>query len=161
MPQVYDELRRLAGHRVNQQGPQQTISGTALVHEVYLRLSKEGEGPRWVNRKQFFSAAAEAMRRILIDRIRAKRRIKRGGAMQQVTLDEAQFEFPGEEAELLQIDEALESFEEVDAECANLVKLRFFVGLTLEEIAESMNISVRTVSRQLAYARGWLAQEIT
>lgn len=158
LPRVYDELRRLAAYRINQHTPGQTISGTALVHEAYLRLSKEGDGPRWANQSQFFSAAAEAMRRIMIDRIRSKNRTKRGGDYERINLDQAEISFPNAEGKLFEIDEALDELTEVDPDSAELVKLRFFAGLTLEEIATLRQVSSRTVTRQWAYARAWLAQ---
>ncbi len=146
---------------MSREGAGQTISGTALLHEAYLRLSKESDGPCWANKNQFFSAAAEAMRRILIERVRAKRRIKRGGEFQRVEFEEANIAAPHEDDRLLQIDEALEAFEKVNAEGANLVKLRFFAGFTLQEIAEATGVTVRTVTRRWAYARAWLAEHIS
>jgi len=162
MPQVYDALRTLAAYRLKQQMPGQTLSGTELVHEVYLRLSKEGDGPKWVNRAQFFSAAAEAMRRILIDRIRAKHRIKRGSGQKPLTLDAAEsVVMPTDDEQLLAISEGLDELERVDPRSADLVKLRFFAGLTLEQIAEISEVSVRTVTRQWAYARAWLSEHLS
>lgn len=158
MPQVYEALRRLAVRRMSQHRPGQSISGTELVHEVYLRLSKEGGDPKWANRRQFFGAAAEAMRRILIDRIRSKQRIKRGGGQQRVDLDHVDLAAPAEDQKLFEINEALDELVLSDPESADLVKLRFFAGMTLEEIADAFGVSVRTVSRQWAYARAWLAE---
>ncbi len=160
MPQVYDALRQLAFHRLQQQQPGQSISGTELVHEVYLRLNKEGDAPKWVNRKQFFSAAAEAMRRILLDRIRAKQRVKRGGGYKRVALDGVDIALPAEDQKLIEISEALDDLARSDPESADLVKLRFFAGMTLEQIAEAMEVSVRTVTRQWAYVRAWLADRL-
>ncbi len=163
LPQVYDELRRLARNRMTQQTPGQTISGTALVHEAYMRLSQEGDGPRWANCNQFFVAAAEAMRRILIDRIRYKQRIKRGGNHQRIDWEQAEAAIaaPTDEDQLIAIDEAVDKLAKVDPDSAELVKLRFFVGLTLDEIAELRGVSTRTVTRQWAYARAWLTQRLT
>ncbi len=161
MPQVYNELRRLATYRMKNENPGQTISGTALVHEAYLRLSKEEDGPRWASRKQFFSAAAEAMRRILIERVRAKQRIKRGGEFERVELPEAEIAAPASSTRLLEIDAALDDLAQEDLECADLVKLRFFADFTLEEIAESTGVSLSTVNRQWAYARAWLADRLS
>lgn len=161
IPQVYQELRRLAMHRIRQQAPGQTITGTALVHEAYLRLNSEGEGPRWASRSQFFGAAAEAMRRILIDRIRSKKRLKRGGDRQRVDSDTIQVEAPTDDEELVRIDAALDELAGVDGESAELVKLRFFVGMTLEEIADFRQVSVRTITRQWAYARAWLTKRLS
>ncbi len=160
LPQVYDELRRLAKYRMSQQAPGQTISGTALLHEAYLRLKKEGEGPRWANRKQFFSAAGEAMRRILLDRIRSKTALKRGKEVERAELEQAEIAMPAADDELLRIDDALEILGREDPESADLVKMRFFVGFTLEEIAEAYDVSVRTVTRQWAFARSWLAEHL-
>lgn len=158
MPEVYDALRQLALHRMKQQRPGQTISGTELVHEVYLRLQKEGGGPKWANRSQFFSAAAEAMQRILIDRIRAKERVKRGGGRQRLDVDHLELVMPTEDQKLVEISEALDELAKSDPQSADLVKLRFFAGMTLEQIAEVAGVSVRTVTRRWTYARAWLAE---
>lgn len=160
MPQVYDALRQLAVHRLQQQQPGQSISGTELVHEVYLRLSKEGGSPKWANRKQFFSAAAEAMRRILIDRIRAKQRLKRGGEYRRVDINSIDIAMPDEDQKLMEISEALDDLSRSDPDSADLVKFRFFAGMTLEQVAEVSEVSVRTVTRQWAYARAWLADRL-
>ncbi len=160
MPEVYDALRQLALHRMKQQRPGQTISGTELVHEVYLRLQKEGAGPKWANRSQFFSAAAEAMRRILIDRIRAKERIKRGGGRQRQDVDQVALAMPTNDQKLVEINEALDELARADPQSADLVKLRFFAGMTLEQIAEVTGVSVRTVTRRLTYARAWLTEHL-
>ncbi len=160
MPHVYQALRELALHRLRQHGPNQSLSGTELVHEVYLRLSNEGNGPKWVNRKQFFSAAAEAMRRILLDRIRAKQRLKRGGGRGRVDLEHVDIVVEDEDETLMQINEALDRLAESDPESADLVKLRFFAGMTLEQIAEATGVSVRTVTRQWAFARAWLTDHL-
>lgn len=161
MPQVYEALKRLATHRLKQHGPGQSVSGTALVHEAYIRLSKESDGPRWVNRSQFFSAAAEAMRRILIDRIRAKGRIKRGGEYRRVTIDEIEDIGLVEDERLMEINEALDELAKVHPDRADLVKMRFFVGLTLEEVAEALGVSLSTVTRQWAYVRAWLTDYLS
>lgn len=160
MPQVYDELRQLAAYRMQRETPGQTITGTALLHEVYLRLSKETASARWASRKQFFSAASEAMRRILIDRIRAKRRVKRGGEFERVEVDETEIASAAPDDRLLAINEALDELAKSDPDSADLVKLRYFVGFSLEEIAEALDVSVSTVSRQWAYARTWLADHL-
>ncbi|MEM9419583.1 MAG: ECF-type sigma factor [Planctomycetota bacterium] len=158
MPEVYSALRQLALHRIKQQRPGQTISGTELVHEVYLRLQKEGSGPKWANQHQFFSAAAEAMRRILIDRIRSKERVKRGGGRQRLDLDHVDLAMPAEDQKLVEISEALDELAKSDPQSADLVKQRFFAGMTLEQIAEVSGVSVRTVTRRWTYARAWLAE---
>jgi RNA polymerase sigma factor (TIGR02999 family) len=160
LPLVYDELKRLAAHRMAQESPGQTLQATALVHEAYLRLTHTGEDPRWKNKAHFFGAAAEAMRRILIDRARKRNRFKRGGEMKRTIFDQSQIEAPAGDAELLAIDEALGRFAKVDSAGAELVKLRYFVGLTLQEIAEATGVSLRTVKRQWTYARVWLKKEL-
>ncbi len=161
MPRVYDELRKLASRKMSRENPGQTITGTALLHEAYLRLSKEGDEPRWANEKQFFSAAAEAMRRILIDRVRGKLSLKRGSEYEHTELDEAQIQAPASDGMLISIDEALDVFASHDPDGAELVKLRFFAGLTLEEIAESTGVAIRTVSRRWRYARAWLEKYLS
>lgn len=161
MPRVYDELRKLASYKISQQIPGQTLSGTALLHEAYLRISKEEGGAKWASERQFFSAAAEAMRRILIDRIRAKRRVKRGGELKRVDLEEEAIESPASDSRLLEINEALDEFEKVDPENAELVKLRYFAGMTLEEIAQSTGVPVRTLTRRWTYARSWLSRQLS
>ncbi len=161
MPQVYNELRRLATYRMKQENAGQTISGTVLVHEAYLRLSKEGSGAHWVNRQQFFSAAAEAMRRILIERVRAKRRVKRGGEYERVHMEEGEIAAPASSNRLLEVDAALDELAEVNPESADLVKLRLFAEFTLEEAAESTGVSLSTVKRRWAYARSWLAEHLS
>jgi len=156
IPQVYDKLRKLAGYRMQNERPGQTLSGTALVHEAFIRLNNEGEGDQWANQSHFFSAAAEAMRRILIDRVRAKSRIKRGNDPERVDGIEDMIQSPVREDKLLAIDGALDALQQADPESADLVKMRFFVGMSLEEIAESTDVSIRTVSRQWSYAKAWL-----
>ena len=158
IPEVYSELRRLAAARLAGLPSAATISGTVLVHEAFLKLNKEGDAPKWANRKQFFSAAAEAMRRILIDHLRAKGRLKRGGGHQRVEETISAFSAPAEDDQLLAINEALDELAREDPDSADLVKLRFFAGFTLEEIAESMGVSSRTVTRQWRYVRAWLAE---
>ena len=160
LPLVYEELRRLATHRMAQEAPGQTLQATALVHEAYLRLAKPGDAPRWQNRRHFFGAAAEAMRRILIEHARARNRIKRGGEMKRTVFDQSQIEAPAVDGELLKVNEALERFAKVDPEGAELVKLRYFVGLTLQEMADATGVSLRTVKRQWAYARVWLKKDL-
>lgn len=161
MPEVYNALRELAEFRLTRQMPGQTITRTELVHEVYLRLSKEGEDPKWTNRNQFYCAAAEAMRRVLIDRIRSKHRLKRGGGASRASLDALNTEVPVEDQKLTEMDEALTELEAVDPAIANMVKMRFFAGMTQEQIAEATGVSTRTVIRQWAYAKGWLAQYLS
>ncbi|MEM7143496.1 MAG: ECF-type sigma factor [Verrucomicrobiota bacterium] len=160
MPQVYEELRRLAAYKMRHENPGQTISGTALLHEAYIKLSKESDGPKWANRKQFFSAAAEAMRRILIDRVRAKQAVKRGSDYQRAEVDESNIAAPAPDDQLMAVNDALEALDRADPDSADLVKLRYFAGLTLEEIAETMGSSVSTLTRQWAYARSWLEDRL-
>ena len=157
LPVVYDELRRLAAARLKSAQPGQSISGTVLVHEAYLRLHGDGV-PNWANEKHFFSVAAEAMRCILIDHLRAKGRIKRGGDQERVDETLSSFAAPAEDDQLLAINDALDELAREDPEAADLVKMRFFVGFTLEEIAESTGVTVRTVSRQWKYVRAWLTK---
>src|SRR5262249_15829772 len=156
LPLVYQELRVLAAQKLAHERPGQTLQATALVHEAYLRLVDGTRGHRWDSRRHFFSAGAEAMRRILIDRARDKRRLKRGGAWRRLRLD--QIDLPVEEApdDLLALDEALEKLGREDPACAELVKLRFFAGLTLEEAARTLGIARRTADRSWAFARSWL-----
>ena len=161
IPQVYDELRKLAGYRMSNERSGQTLSGTALVHEAFLRLKKEGSAPKWSSQSQFFSAAAEAMRRILIDRMRAKNRVKRGGDQERVEGMDDLIQSPVREDKLLAIDGALDALAQEDPKSADLVKMRFFVGMSLEEIAESTDVSIRTVSRQWSYAKAWLSDYLS
>ncbi|MGI9240151.1 MAG: ECF-type sigma factor, partial [Verrucomicrobiales bacterium] len=161
IPRVYEELKRLATYKISNDAPNQTLSGTALLHEAYLRLQKEGDGPKWASEKQFFSAAAEAMRRILIDRIRAKRRIKRGGDQIRTEFIEDSLESPHPDDQLMQINEALDELQKHDPAAADLVKLRFFAGLTTTEIADATGVSERTVSRQWAFAKAWLGRKLS
>jgi RNA polymerase sigma factor (TIGR02999 family) len=165
LPLVYDELRKLAAARLAQEKPGQTLEATALVHEAYLRLVGERRGvsptcsdapPHWDTRGHFFAAAAEAMRRILINRARDKQRLKRGGQWKRLDLDQIAVADSLPDDELLAVDEALEQLAAEDQACANLVKLRFFAGLTLDEAAASLGIARRTADRYWAYARAWL-----
>lgn len=159
LPLVYDELRRLAAARLAQEAPGQTLQPTALVNEAYLRLVGAGDS-RWETRGHFFSAAAEAMRRILIDRARSKRRQKRGGGAVRLELKELDLAAPPPDEELLALDEALSRLEREDPAKAELVKLRFFAGLTVEQAAQALGISRATADRHWAFARAWLYHEI-
>jgi RNA polymerase sigma factor (TIGR02999 family) len=156
LPLVYDELRRLAVERLAQERPGQTLQATALVHEAYLRLVGGEKTPDWHGRRHFFAAAAEAMRRILINRARDKGRQKRGGRLQRVDLDRLVVADEATDEELVAIDDALKELTHRNGPCAELVKLRFFTGLTLDEAAASMGISRRTANRYWAFARAWL-----
>jgi RNA polymerase sigma factor (TIGR02999 family) len=159
LPLVYQELRALAARRMARQRPGQTLSATALVHEAYLRIVGDDERQsrqQWENRGHFFAAAAEAMRRILIDNVRRKQRPKHGGDRERIDLDEEPLLSPAKSDQLLELDEALNRFAAEDSDKAELVKLRYFAGLTLEECAFARGISVSTAKRQWAYARAWL-----
>jgi RNA polymerase sigma factor (TIGR02999 family) len=160
LPLVYRELRQLASQRLAQEKPGQTLQATALVHEAYLRLVGEQDTQRWDGRGHFFAAAAEAMRRILVNRARDKQRLKRGGGQQRIDLDLAEIAVDTPNDEVLALDEALDKLSKEDADCAELVKLRFFAGLTQEESAQALNISRRTADRHWAYARAWLFHEL-
>jgi RNA polymerase sigma factor (TIGR02999 family) len=158
LPKLYDELRQLAASKLANESPGQTLQPTALVHEAWLRLG--GEGQNWQNRAHFFAAAAEAMRRILIENARRKRAIRHGGGQQRLDIHEMDIPGAVEDDELLEVHEALDQFAAQDGRKAELVKLRFFVGLTIEETAEVMGISVPTAKRWWNYGRAWLRAEI-
>ena len=157
LPLIYDELRKLAAARLAQEKPGQTLQATALVHDAYIRLVDVDQAQHWDSRGHFFAAAAEAMRRILLNRARDRNRLKRGDGAQRIDLNqiEAAMDTPGED--LLAVDDAIEALAVEDSDCAKLVKLRFFGGLTMREAAESLGIPRRTADRQWAYARAWLA----
>lgn len=159
LPDVYDELRRLA-RGIMATERTQTLSATALVHEAWLRVSRE-ETPPWQNRRHFFGAAAQAMRRILLNRIRDKRRLKRGGGAEHVSSDHLDIEAPGTDDELLAVDEALDRLAVEDPLAAEVVSLRFFTGLKWAEIAEITGLSERDLNRLWAFARAWLRTEIS
>lgn len=159
LPLVYNELRRLAAARMANDAAGYTLQPTALVHEAWLRLVGS-ENQRWDGRAHFFAAAAEAMRGILIDRARRKRAARHGGGQSRVNVDELEIAAPAQDDELLAVSEALDRFAARDRQKAELVKLRYFVGLTLEEAAEVLGIAVPTASRWWSYARAWLCQEI-
>jgi RNA polymerase sigma factor (TIGR02999 family) len=161
LPLVYEELRLLAAQKMAKESPGQTLQATALVHEAYLRLVG-AEEPGWDNRGHFFAAAAEAMRRILIDNARRKKTRRYGGNLNRAALSES---LPGEQGvispdELLSLNDALEKLEAIDKTKADLVKLRFFAGLTSEQAARALGISVATAERYWAYARSWLRLEV-
>jgi RNA polymerase sigma factor (TIGR02999 family) len=157
LPLVYEELRRLAAARMAQQPPGQTLQATALVHEAWLRLGGD-QMPRWESRRHFFAAAAQAMRHILIERARRKLRARHGGQWQRVELDAVDIPMPNDndDERLLEIDSALDKLAAVEPEKAEVVKLRFFVGLDEKETAELLHISSRTVERYWRYAKAWL-----
>ena len=159
LPLVYAELRRLAAHKMARENPGQTLQPTALVHEVWLKLSGE-QNPQWRNRNHFFAAAAEAMRRILTDNARRKLRVRHGGGQQRVELDDCATAAESEAGHVLAVSDALEKFARLDPKRAELVKLRYFVGLTFEDTAEVLDISVPTAKRYWSFARAWLYEEI-
>jgi RNA polymerase sigma factor (TIGR02999 family) len=160
LPLVYQELRRLAAQKLSHEPPGQTLQATALVHEAYLRLVGV-EDQNWAGRTHFFCAAAEAMRRILIDNARRKQRHKHGGDYQRVGLDDADIAIEEPSTDLITLDEALDKLAEEDRVVADLVKMRYFAGLTLSQAADIIGVSRRTADRYWAYARAWLYQEIT
>ncbi len=160
LPLVYEELRRLATAKMSQEPPGQTLQATALVHEAYIRLVGS-QDPNWSGRTHFFAAAAEAMRRILIDNARRKQRLKRGGGQQKVGLTDAEPAIEGSSNDLIALDEALARLAEMDKTKADLVKLRYFAGLTLEQAAGILNLPERTAKRYWAHARAWLYRQVT
>ena len=159
LPLVYQELRRLAAWHLANEQPNQTLQATALVHEAYLRLVNHHD-PQWNGRRHFFGAAAEAMRRILVENARRKKRLKRGGNLERVDIEDLDLPAPMPDDELLALDEALERLGLEDPRAAELVKLCFFVGLTQEEAARELGVSISTVERTWAFARAWLFREI-
>ena len=165
LPLVYDELRKLAAQKLAHEMPGQTLDATALVHEAYLRLI--GDQPaaqardQWNSRGHFFAAAAEAMRRILINRARDKKSLKRGGGWKRIDLDRLAVAADASDDDLLAIDEALERLAQENKPCAELVKLRFFAGLTLDEAAASLGLARRTADRSWSYARAWLFEALS
>ena len=159
LPLVYAELRRLAAHKMAGENPGQTLQPTALVHEVWLKLGGE-QNCQWRNRNHFFAAAAEAMRRILTDNAKRKLRVRHGGGQQRVDLDDCATASESEADHILAVSEALEKFARLDPQRAELVKLRYFVGLTFEEAAQVLGISEPTAKRYWSFARAWLYEEI-
>ncbi len=160
LPLVYEELRELAASKLAQEKPGQTLQPTALVHEAYLRLVGPAGGRPWDSRGHFFAAAAEAMRRILIENARRKRRQKRGGALRRVELDPAQLSYSAPAEDLLDLDDALESLAAEDPQAAQFVKLRYFAGLSVEEAAEMVGLSRSAACEHWAYARAWLHRRL-
>ncbi len=158
LPLVYEDLRRHAAARMAQEAPAQTLQPTALVHEAWLRII--GKGRKWENRAHFFGAAAQAMRRILIENARRKARQRHGGELQRVDLDKVQLAAASPEDKVLLIDEALEELERTDPEKAKVVVLKFFGGHTNRDVAEMLGLTERTIERHWSYARAWLYQTI-
>jgi RNA polymerase sigma factor (TIGR02999 family) len=160
LPLVYNELRRLAAQRMLHEAPGQTLQATALVHEAYIRLVDVDRVQHWESRAHFFAAAAEAMRRILIERARRKKRLKRGGNRERVDLNDADAVSLAAPDELLIIDEAIAKLAAEDAQAAQLVRLRYFAGLSVEEAAQMCGLSRSTAYEHWAYARAWLHYEL-
>jgi RNA polymerase sigma factor (TIGR02999 family) len=160
LPLIYEELRRLAAQRLAQEKPGQTLQATALVHEAYLRLVAGGEVQVWNSRGHFFAAAAEAMRRIFLNRARDKKRQKRGGGWKRQDLDALDVADHASDEQLVALDEAMERLGQEMPACAELVKLRFFAGLTQAEAAQALGLAKRTADRHWAYARAWLYEAL-
>jgi RNA polymerase sigma factor (TIGR02999 family) len=159
LPLVYEELRKLAAHKMSQEAANQTLQPTALVHEAWLRLIGK-DTPKFDGRAHFFAAAAEAMRRILIDRARRRRAVRHGGGQHRVNIENVDLAAPEGDDELLAVNDALDKLAAQNAVKAQLVKLRYFGGMTLEEAAEVLGISARTADNYWAHARAWLYREI-
>jgi RNA polymerase sigma factor (TIGR02999 family) len=160
LPLVYDELRRLAAHRLAHEPPGQTLQATALVHEAYLRLVGSDDGRGWDSRGHFFAAAAEAMRRILVENARRRGRQKRGGGRARAVLLEADLAVDDPPDEVVAVDEALDRLAAEDRQAAELVKLRYFAGLSVEEAAQALGLSRATAYRHWTYARAWVRCEV-
>jgi RNA polymerase sigma factor (TIGR02999 family) len=160
LPLVYDELRKLATARMAQENPGQTLQATALVHDAYLRLVDVEHAQHWDNRGHFFAAAAEAMRRILVENARRKKRVKRGGELTRRELSDVPVIAPEIHEDLIALDAALDRLKAVDTQAVELIHLRYFVGLSIAEAAKLLGISSRTADRVWAFARAWLHQEI-
>ena len=158
LPLVYQKLRQVAAEKMDRESEGHTLQATALVHEAWLRVGGEAQG--WQNRWHFFSAAAEAMRRILIERARKKQALRHGGGQERVDVDEVEIVVPAKDDELLEVHEALDQFAAHHQEKAELVKLRYFAGLTIEEAAGVMGISPATAKRHWAFAKVWLFREV-
>jgi RNA polymerase sigma factor (TIGR02999 family) len=156
LPLVYDELRRLATQRMAREAPSQTLQATALVHEAYIRLVDVEKAQHWDSRTHFFAAAAEAMRRILVENARRKKRQKHGGELHQVDFDDSHLAIEARGGDLLALDEALDQLTNTDPQTAELVKLRYFAGMTFGQTAEMLGIPLRTAYLNWAYARAWL-----
>ena len=160
LPLVYDELRKLAAQKLAQEKPGQTLQTTALVHEAYIRLVDVEKVQHWDSRGHFFAAAAEAMRRILVEAARRKARVKHGGGRQRIELDDHLAALPPDDDDLLALDDALTRLEAHDPRRAAVVKLRFFGGLSMPEVARTLDISLATAERHWAFARVWLFAEL-
>jgi RNA polymerase sigma factor (TIGR02999 family) len=161
LPLVYSELRHLATRKLSHETPGQTLQATGLVHEAYLRLVDVDKAQHWNSRGHFFAAAAEAMRRILVEQARRKRRLKRGGHKERVDLEEVEIAFVGPADDIVALDDALARLAQKHSEKAELVKLRYFAGLTVNEAAEVLGVSTSTADRHWTYARAWLFRELS
>lgn len=161
LPLVYEELRKLAAAKLTQENPGQTLQATALVHEAFVRLVDVENAQRWDSRGHFFAAAAEAMRRILVENARRRRQLKRGGQYRRTDVDDIPIVADEIKDDLLALDDALTKLNSVDADAARLVQLRYFTGLTVPQAAETLGISPRTADRLWAFARAWLHREIS
>ena len=159
LPLVYEELRKLAAYKMAQEAPGQTLQATALVHEAWLRIAG-GDAKSWEGRRHFFAAAAEAMRRILVEAARRKKRLRHGGGLERVEVEAMDLPAPMPDDELLALDEALTRLAEINPQGAEVVKLCFFAGLTQEQAAKELGVSVSTVERLWAYSRAWLYRAV-
>jgi RNA polymerase sigma factor (TIGR02999 family) len=160
LPLVYDELRKLAAQKLAQERPGQTLEATGLVHEAYIRLVDVEKAQHWNSRGHFFAAAAEAMRRMLVESARRKKQPRRGGGRRRVALDDMPVEVNQVSDDLLALNDALDRLVEFDPTAAAVVKLRYFAGLSMPQVAESLGLSLRTVERHWTYARTWLHREL-
>ena len=160
LPLVYDELRKLAAQRLAKEPSGQTLQATALVHDVFVRLVDVDRQQKWNSRGHFFGAAAEAMRRILVENARRKRSLKRGGDLARQDLDDVEIAVPESKHDLLALDEVLDRLAETDEQAAILVKLRYFTGLSMAETAEALGISTRSAERSWTWAKAWLFREM-
>ena len=160
LPLVYDELRRLAAERLSHEKPGQTLQATALVHEAYIRLVDVEKAQHWDSRGHFFKAAAEAMRRILVDNARRKATGKRGGNLHRIDIDAVDITLGTSPEQLLAIDDAIAGLDQLDPSAAGIVKLRYFAGLSVEQAATALGLSTKTAYRHWSYARAWLHGEL-
>jgi RNA polymerase sigma factor (TIGR02999 family) len=160
LPVVYEELRRLAAQRMARESPDHTLQATALVHEVFLRLVDRDQARHWDSRAHFFGAASEAMRRILVEKARHKKRLKRGGGLQRDNRELGDLVGPSTPEEVLAVHDVLDALEATNAPAARLVKLRYFAGMTIPEAAEALAVSPRKANQLWSYARAWLLAEM-
>jgi RNA polymerase sigma factor (TIGR02999 family) len=159
LPLIYDELRKLAASKMAKEQPGQTLQATALVHEAWIRLAG-GQQQRWDSRRHFFAAAAEAMRRILVEKARRRQRARHGGGLDRVDVDEVEISAGVRQDQLIELDDALAKLEAQDPQKAEVVKLRYFVGMSNEQTAETLGLSLATVERYWSFAKAWLFKEI-